>query len=165
MANYTVDRSDTRGGCEQAEGAGPVDGLVAAVGAELVVEVAHVRPDGVRRQVELVGDLRRGQVGGQVAQDTGLGLAERFAQSSRLAGWCGGAVRPRRARPGEQAQDAGDLDRVRGALPGLPLEQLRRRVDEERQEHAVELGEIEGALESAPGGGRVAERVAGDRLQ
>jgi hypothetical protein len=92
-------------------------------------------------------------------------LAERFAQSSRLAGWSGGAVRPLRARPGEQAQDAGDLDGVRGALPGVALEQLRRRVDEERQEHAVELGEIEGALEGAPGGGRVAERVAGDRLQ
>src|SRR5260370_33327065 len=41
----------SRGGCEQAEGAGPVDGLVAAVGAELVVKAAHVPPGGVRPHV------------------------------------------------------------------------------------------------------------------
>src|SRR5260370_17448199 len=72
----------SRGGCEQAERAGPVDGLVAAVGAELVVEVAHVRPDGVRRQVELAGDLRHGQVGAHVPPDPALRPPEPFAPSS-----------------------------------------------------------------------------------
>jgi hypothetical protein len=36
-----------------------LDSLVAAVGAELVLDVAHVGLDGVHRQVELTGDLRR----------------------------------------------------------------------------------------------------------
>src|SRR5260370_25983467 len=89
----------SRGGCEQAEGAGPVDGLVAAVGAELVVKVAHVRPDGGRRQVQLAGDLRHGQVGGQVAQDAGLGPTERFAQAAWLAARPGAPAPPRRAHP------------------------------------------------------------------
>src|SRR5262249_8382238 len=75
---------------EQAEGAGLLDGLTAVVCAELVVQVTHVRPDGVHGQVELACDLRRGEVGGQVAQDTGLGLAERLAQARRFDGWCGG---------------------------------------------------------------------------
>ena len=54
---------------------------------------------------------------------------------------------------------------MRGALPGVALEQPRRRVQQEREDRAVGLGEIEGALQGAPGGGLVAERVAGDRLQ
>ena len=45
--------------CQQAERAGLLDGLVAPVRAELVVDVAHVGLDGVDRQVELVGDLGR----------------------------------------------------------------------------------------------------------
>ena len=45
------------------------------------------------------------------------------------------------------------------------FEQARRRVQQERQERAVGLGEIKRALEGVPGGGRVAERVLGDRLQ
>src|SRR5580658_1421320 len=51
-----------RAGC-----AGLLHRLVAAVHAELVVDVAHVRLYGVHRQVELFGDLGRGQLGGQVA--------------------------------------------------------------------------------------------------
>jgi hypothetical protein len=70
---------------------------------ELVVDVTHVRSDGVLRQIELIGDLRHGQVGGQVAQDAGLGLAERLTQALRCGGRDGGP-----ARPGEQAQDVGD---------------------------------------------------------
>jgi hypothetical protein len=42
-----------RGGAGQAEGAGPVEGLEAAVGAELVVPVPHVSPDRVHRYVKL----------------------------------------------------------------------------------------------------------------
>src|SRR5215467_6118797 len=44
---------------EQAEGAGLLDGLTAVVCAELVVQVTHVRPDGVHRQRQLTSDLRR----------------------------------------------------------------------------------------------------------
>src|SRR5260370_16262744 len=72
----------SRGGCEQAERAGPVDGLVAAVGADLAVKVAHVRPDGVRRQVELAGDLRHGQVLGPVPPDPALSPPDRFPPPS-----------------------------------------------------------------------------------
>ena len=36
------------GGCEQAKGAGALDGLAAAVRAELCIEVVHVGLDGVR---------------------------------------------------------------------------------------------------------------------
>jgi hypothetical protein len=54
---------------------------------------------------------------------------------------------------------------VRGALPGLALEQPRCGVQQKPQERPVGFGEIERALESAAGGVRVAERVPGDRLQ
>ena len=69
-----------RDGREQAKSTGPVDGLQAAVGAELVVQVPHVRPDRVHRHIKLTGDLRRGKAGLQEAQDAGLGLAERLGQ-------------------------------------------------------------------------------------
>ena len=52
-----------------------------------------------------------------------------------------------------------------GAVPGVALQQPRRTVDEEREEHAIGLGDIEGTLERAPGGGPVAECVPDDRLQ
>ena len=54
---------------------------------------------------------------------------------------------------------------VRGAQPAVALEQARGAVEQEREEQALGLGEIEGTLEGAPGGARVAERVAGDRLE
>ena len=55
---------------------------------------------------------------------------------------------------------------MRGTLPGPALEQVRRRVQHEPQEPAVGFGQIERALEGAPGGGLVAaERIPGDRLQ
>ena len=69
-----------RDGREQTKSAGPVEGLQATVGAELVVQVPHVRPDRVHRHVELAGDLWRGKAGLQEAQDAGLGLAERLGQ-------------------------------------------------------------------------------------
>ncbi len=52
-----------------------------------------------------------------------------------------------------------------GAVPGVALEQARRRLEEERQQHAVGLGQIERALQGALGGAGVAKRVPGDRLQ
>jgi hypothetical protein len=98
-------------------------------------------------------------------QDAGLGLAERLAQAERFARWCGGAARPRRARPGELVEDLPDQGGVPGPLLGVALEQSRRGVEQERDERAVGFGGIEGVLEGAPGGVRVAECVAGDRLQ
>jgi hypothetical protein len=101
-----------RGGREQAESAGPVDGLQAAVGAELVVQVPHVRPDGVHRHVELAGDLRRGKAGLQEAQDAGLGLAERLEQvlwrawrSSSSGTGCSRNGKSRRPELGEAKTD------------------------------------------------------------
>src|SRR4029079_15439595 len=78
-----VRSGSARGGRRQAEGAGLLDGLVPAVHAELVVEVAHVGLDRVDRQVQLTRDLRGGELGGQVAQHPRLGVAERFAQVLR----------------------------------------------------------------------------------
>jgi oxalate decarboxylase/phosphoglucose isomerase-like protein (cupin superfamily) len=46
-----------RGGREQAKSTGTVEGLQATVGAKLVVEVPHVRPDRVHRYVKLAGDV------------------------------------------------------------------------------------------------------------
>jgi signal transduction histidine kinase len=73
-----------RDGREQTKSTGPVEGLQAAVRAELVVQVPHVRPDRVHRHIKLAGDLRRGKAGLQEAQDAGLGLAERFGPLLRL---------------------------------------------------------------------------------
>jgi hypothetical protein len=52
---------------------------------------------------------------------------------------------------------------VRGAVSGLALQQARRRVQQEHGQHAVGFGHVERALQGARRGGRVAERVAGDR--
>ena len=50
-------------------------------------------------------------------------------------------------------------------MPALAIEQFGRGIDQEREEQALGLGEVEGPLEGTPGGARVAERVAGDRLE
>jgi hypothetical protein len=50
-------------------------------------------------------------------------------------------------------------------VPGVALEQRRDRMDEERRQRTVRLGQIERAFQEAPGGGRVAERVTGTRRQ
>jgi hypothetical protein len=54
---------------------------------------------------------------------------------------------------------------VCGAMPGMPLEQLRHLVDEERQENTIGLGGIKRAFEGVLRGGRFAGRVACDRRQ
>jgi len=135
------------------------------VSAELLVDVAQVRPDGVRGQEKLLGDLRHGQAGRQVSQDAGLSLAERLADASGPAGRCGGAGRSRQARPSEQAQDICDEGAVGGAVPGVALEQIRLRVEEERHDQAVGLSEIQSPLKRMLGGDRVAEHAPCDRLQ
>ncbi len=50
---------------------------------------------------------------------------------------------------------------MRGALPGLAFKQLRHRVQQEREEQAIGLGEIEGASGRLP----LTERIPGARLQ
>jgi hypothetical protein len=47
----------------------------------------------------------------------------------------------------------------------VALEQAWRGVQQEQRERAVGLGEAERAFQSPPGGGRVAERLPGHRLQ
>src|SRR5690242_18499618 len=66
------------GWSEQAEGASTRNGLRPAVRAELGEEVANVRPDRVHRQGQLAGNLRRGQIGRQVAEHPDLALAKRI---------------------------------------------------------------------------------------
>src|ERR1700750_1011997 len=77
---------------EQAEGAGALDRLGATVRAELVEEVAYVRPDCVHRYGQLAGDLRHGQVGRQVTQHPDLGLAQRIYQAKGVC-WPGRPLR------------------------------------------------------------------------
>jgi hypothetical protein len=48
-------------------------------------------------------------------------------------------------------------------VPGMALQQPRRGVQQERQEHAVGLGQIERPFQRALGGGMIAERVPGNR--
>src|ERR1700730_11784891 len=115
---------------------------MAAVRAELVVQVAHVGLDRVGRQVQLVGDLRRGELGGQVPQHPRLGVAERFAQ----------VLRPGRRRAGlpagQHIQDLGDQASVRGAMPAMAVEQFGCRVVQEREEQAFWRGAVERLLEA-----------------
>ena len=47
----------------------------------------------------------------------------------------------------------------------MAVEQVRRRVVQEREGPPFQLGAAESLLEGPPGGGRVAERVGGDRLE
>ena len=147
------------GGGEQAQGAGAFDGLVAAVRTELGVQVAHVGLDRVRRDVQFGRDLRHGQIRGQVAQHAEFAVAQRLEQPLRPGG------RRRGHSSGEQAADLHEQRGVRGAVPGVALEEARRGMEQERPERAVGLRQVQRALEGAPGGGRVAERVPGDRLQ
>ena len=54
---------------------------------------------------------------------------------------------------------------MRGALPGVAFKQPRHRVQQEREEQAIRLGEIEPSLESVSGSLLLTERVPGARLQ
>jgi len=128
------------------------------VHAELGVQVAQVGLDGARRDGELGGDLRCRQLGRQVAQYAEFAAAERFEQRPRPGGRRRGPV------PGQQAEDLGDQGGVRGALAGAALEQVRRGIQQEPQQRTIGFGQVERALDGAGGGGRVAERVPGDRL-
>ena len=53
---------------------------------------------------------------------------------------------------------------LRGLL-GVPPDELRRRVKYERVHHAVGLGQVQGAVQGAAGGGLVPGRFAGDGLK
>jgi hypothetical protein len=111
-------RGAARGGGEQAQGAGARDRPSPPVRAELRVQVAHVGSDDVQRDVQFAGDLRHGEVGRQVAQDPDLAVAEwRLRPGGRR----------RRAPSGQQAADLRGQGGVRGRLPGMALEQARRR--------------------------------------
>src|SRR3984957_2358559 len=90
---------------EQAQGAGAVHRLVAAVDAELGVHVAGVRVDRVHRQPQFGGDLARREVGRQETQDAGLAVGELFGE---LFGAAFGDGR------GQQTKDLGDQGGVGG---------------------------------------------------
>ena len=127
------------------------------------------------RHVQLVGDLRRGQVGGQIAQDAGLGLGERLASGGRGRGRgrrghgalaCAPCPRLCPRRSASRLEDLGDHGGVRGALPGVALEQTRRRgaagTEDARRRARRDRAR---ARRARAGAGRVAQRVPGDRLQ
>ena len=62
---------------------------MAAVDAELGVQMAHVSRDGVCRYVQLAGNLACREVGRQVAQDADLAFGERIVKDLRRRGRCG----------------------------------------------------------------------------
>jgi hypothetical protein len=64
-----------------------------------------------------------------------------------------------------ETDSSGDQGGVRGALPGLALEQARRWVQQEPQQRTLGFGQVERLLQGAPGGGWVAQRVPRDRLE
>jgi hypothetical protein len=130
------------------------------VSAELVVQVPRVRPDRVHRHVQLAGDLRRGQAGLQERQDADLGLAERLGQVLRRVD--GGR---RWAPPAQDSDDLPGQRQVRRPPAGMAFEQLRQRVQLEREEQAIRLGEIEPSLEGVSGRLPLAERGPGARLK
>ena len=68
-----------------------LDGLSPAMRAELRVHIPHMRPDGVDRQRKLAGDLRRGQVGWQGAQNP--------ASPPLIGSWSSLAVRQAHGTP------------------------------------------------------------------
>jgi hypothetical protein len=121
--------------------------------------MAHVGSDRVPRDVQFVGDLRCRQVGGQVAQDPDLAFAERFERRIRSVG------RRRGSFPGQQVEDPGDQGGVCGAVPGVALQQARRRLELEEKLQALGLSQIERAFQGPLGGGWLAECVPGDRLK
>jgi hypothetical protein len=75
------------------------------------------------------------------------------------------ARRPGRPRLGGHDRRPRPRSLAGDTLPGVPLEQARRGVQQERQQRAVGFGPVEGALQGAADGGRVVEYVPGDRLQ
>ena len=64
-----------------------------------------------------------------------------------------------------QIHDPGDQGGVRGALPGVALEQAPRWVQQEPQQRTLGFGQVERLLQGTPGGGWVAQRVPRDRLE
>jgi hypothetical protein len=70
---------------------------VTLVDVELLVEMPDVRVDGVHRQVQLGGDFLNREAGGQEAQHSNLGLAQRLVEDPGLGGG-GAALRPDLAR-------------------------------------------------------------------
>ena len=126
-------------------------GLVAAVCAELGVQVAHMGRDGVRRYVQLVGDLACRKVSRQVAQDADLAFSERIGQGLRPGGRCGW-----RAWTGEQAEELGDQRGVRAAakVQQVPIERCCGVPDEThltlREVRRVAFRKLEYAHDAVP---------------
>src|SRR5690242_6865601 len=141
--------------------------------AELVEEVAYVRPDRVHRYGQLAGDLRHGQVGRQVTQHPDLGLAQRIYQAEGVC-WPGRTLR----RPwvwfrgwpfgwscGELATDLGRQGGLVTLIRGIAIEQLPGGgMEQEDHQRTIGRGYLERAPQGVPGG-RVTECVPGDRLQ
>ena len=140
-----------RPGRQQAELAGAGDRLAAAVGVELGVDVAHVRPDRVGRDEQLGGDLGRLEVAGQVAQDAQLGVAELVAQRGGIA------PAPGRGVPASRSRIVASSVAWAVRWRGWRSSSSRTGREEERQEDPVGLGELERALDRRLGAAPVAE--------
>ncbi len=122
-----------------------LDSLSSAVCAELAVQVADVSVDGVHRQIEFGGDFRLGEIGRKVAQYPELGLGARLSQAF-------GPLRP--GGPVQKGQDLRDERSVHRSLAAVAVDQARRRLEQERQNDAVDLGDAERPVSGSRGGVR-----------
>src|SRR5271165_5073747 len=101
----------TADGCEEPELAGTTDRRGAIGGTELGVDAADVRADRVRRDRQLAGDLRPGQVRRKIPQYPELARAELFRQRR-----CG-LVFGRQGRAVHEVEDVGEQRGMRRLMP------------------------------------------------
>ena len=127
--------------CEQAEPAGALDRLSAGVGIQLRVDVALVGADGVRGDAELVGDLPRLEVAGQVP-------APRAARHRSSGSSSGGAIVLSRGA-GEQASRSSTRSVALGVVDRGAARGAQRTSTSANEQHAFRLGELERALSDA----------------
>src|SRR5271165_1870528 len=99
----------------------------------------QVRPDRVRRNEQLGGDLRCLQVRGKEAEHAELGLAELFEVPGRRS--------VGRHGTGQHVEDDLPERGMCGAVSRQAFEQWLYGNEDERQEDALRLGEVECLLE------------------
>ena len=95
----------------------------------------------------------------QVSDDAQLGLTELIEQRRRLA------LDALGARAGEHVEDGPPQRGVRRAVTGQAFEDGPRRREDERQDDALRLGQLERRLQRCLRRARVTELFAGNRVE
>jgi Fusaric acid resistance protein-like len=127
----------------------PGDAVTAGITTAVILVVAAVSPqDAWQQPILRLADTVIGVAVGAMAAWTGIRI-RRFLSA--------------RSVPSEPAKVTAELPE-RAVIPAMRLDQGRRAVEEERQEHTLGLRDIRRSLEDAPGG-QVSEALAGGRAQ